>query len=231
MRLRGLMLFLVFLTVTAMARAETMVEADYMDQQENAGGYVTRYLVTDHFLRMDFGKDHDDFVLFDRQAKRVYNVTLEQRQILVIEPGPVTVPKPERWDVKEDALNDERGRHVYEIKVNGYTCSHITASEQLLPEVAQALREFNDVMRATQAATYLATPAEFRHPCDLARLVLEPQRWLSHGLPLDEVNLDGTSRRLLNDRVGVVVRAGVFELPEGYRTVNLRDMQRMPKQP
>jgi hypothetical protein len=64
-----------------------------------------------------------------------------------------------------------------------------------------------------------------RHPCDLARYVFEPRRWVHNGLPLHEANADGSIRRLLNYQTGVPVRHGLFVLPTTYRTIRLRDMQ------
>jgi len=207
------------------AQADNMVEVNFMDQQADAGGYVTRYLVTERYLRMDYGQDRDDFVLFDRQTHRVYNVLHEQKQILLIEPGAVTLPKPEKWKVSEDMLVDERGKRTFDILVNGVRCSRITASPTFLPEVAQALGDFNELMRSAQNATFLATPAEMRHPCEMARYVFEPMTWLKHGLPLHEANTDGSIRRLLNYQTGLPERRGVFALPQSYRTIRLQDMQ------
>lgn len=218
-------LVLLLCCVALGARAETMTEVNFMDQQANSGGYVTRFLVNEGYLRMDFGQDRDDYVLFDRAKRRVYNVTHDQRQILLIEPGEVTIPKPEKWDVDEDTLNDDRGKRTFDITVNGVRCSRITASPSFLPEVVQALGDFNEIMSATQAATYLATPPEMRHPCELARYIFEPKRWLKSGFPLHEANIDGSIRRLLNYQSGVPVRHGLFALPATYRTIRLSDMQ------
>lgn len=204
---------------------ETMAEVNFMDQPADSGGYLTRFLVTERYLRMDYGQDRDDFVLFDRRAHRIYNVTHDQREILVIEPGSVDIPKPQKWEVSEDMLSDERGKRTFNIVVNGTTCSRITASPNFLPDVTQALADFNDLMTATQGRTYLATPPAMRHPCDLARYVLDPKSWLKNGLPLYEADADGSIRRLVDYRTGVPVRQGVFSLPDTYRTIRMSDLQ------
>lgn len=198
-----------------------MTEVTYMDQEANAGGYVTRYLVTDNFLRMDYGRDREDYVLLDRRAKRVYNVNHGQREVLVFERGPLNVEKPKDWDTDDDVLSDQEGRKRLNLIVNGKVCTRILASERFLPEVAQALGDFGEVMAATHAATYLATPVEQREGCDLARLVLEPRRWFKYGLTLDEVHYSGLSRRLLNYQAGTAVRPKVFEVPDTYRQINM----------
>lgn len=209
----------------AQPSGETMAEVNFMDQPADSGGYLTRLLVTARYLRMDYGQDRDDYVLFDREAHRIYNVTHDQREILVIEAGAVDMPKPEKWEVSEDMLSDERGKRTFNIMVNGATCSRITASPSFLPEVTQALGDFNEVMTATQSKTFLATPPALRQPCDLARYVFEPKFWLKNGLPLYEADADGSIRRLLNYQTGVPVREGIFSLPKTYRTVRMSDLQ------
>ncbi|MEO1767572.1 hypothetical protein [Thiobacter aerophilum] len=222
--MRGLAALLL-MAATLAARAEGMVEVSFMDQPPDGGGYVTRYLVTDRYLRMDYGQDRDDFLLFDRQAKLAYNVTHDQRTILVIEPGPVAVARPAQWEVKEDLLSDERGRRTFDITVNGQHCSRITASPTFLPEVVQALAEFNAIMTASQSVTYQATPPELRQPCDLARFVFDHGAWLKNGLPLYEADADGSVRRLLSYETGLPERRLLFALPNQYRTVRLKDLQ------
>ena len=219
---------LLLLAAGTLARAEGMVEVNFMDQPANGGGYVTRYLITDRYLRMDYGQDRDDFVLFDRQARLAYNVVHDQRTILVIEPGPIGMTRPAEWKVKEDVLLEERGSRTFDISVNGQHCSRITASPTLLPDVVRALGEFNELMAASQSATYFATPAELRHPCELARFVFDHGMWLKNGLPLYEADADGFVRRLINYESGLSERRLLFALPKSYRMVRLRDLQGQP---
>lgn len=224
-RTLGLLLLCLGAAAHAAPDSDTMAEVSFMDQPADGGGYLTRLLVTDRYLRMDYGQDRDDYVLFDRQAQRAYNVVHDQHQIMVIEPGAVTVPKPEKWQVKEDVLAEERGQRTFDIRVNGATCSRITASPTFLPDVAQALGEFNELMVGTQSATYLATPPDMRQPCDLARYVFETRLWVKSGFPMYEADADGSIRRLLSYQTAVPVRRGLFSLPASYRTIRLRDMQ------
>lgn len=198
-----------------------MTEVTYMDQEADAGGYVTRYLVTDRFLRMDYGRDREDFVLLDRREKRIYNVNHARFEILIFDWAPLTIDKPKEWDTDDDVLSDKGAEKRLNLLVNGKICTKIRASERFLPEVAQALAEFGEAMAATHAAAYAATPVEQREPCDLARLILEPRRWYKYGLTLDEVHYSGFSRRLLNHQSAVAIRPKVFELP-GYRQINMK---------
>lgn len=207
------------------AYAAGMSEVTYMDQEGEGGGYVTRYLQTERFLRMDFGRDRDDFVLYDRSQKRIYNVVHEKRQIMIFDAAPVNVTLPKDWKMKDDVLDNSDAKTRVDLQVNGRVCSRLTASPRFLPEMRQALQEFTVAMVATQAATYNATPEEQRDPCDLARLIVDPQRWFKYGLAIDELRDNGFSRRLLNYASEVEVRPAVFELPADYRQINIKQMR------
>lgn len=202
-----------------------MTELTYMDQEGVGGGYVTRYIVTERYLRLDFGRDREDFVLFDRKEKRAYNVSHEQKEVMIFEVGVVAVKPPKQWEIKEDMQEDRNAQKRVDLLVNGTVCARITASEQFLPDVAKALLEFQEMMAATHAGTYLATPADQRDDCDLARLILAPQRWFKYGMPYDELRSNGFSRRLLNYQVDVAVRSKALEIPENYRVVRFKDLQ------
>jgi hypothetical protein len=204
---------------------ERVIEVTYMDQEPNQGGYVTRYLVSDSFLRMDFGQDSDDYVLYDRRTRRVFNVNHERHEAMVIDYEPVDYPKPERWSVDEYTRQNSDGKRRFEISVNGTTCSRMVAMEKLAPEAAAGMAEFTEALAATQAATYRATPPDQRQPCDLARYVLEPRRWYQYGVPVDEVHFSGLSRRLLNFSASVKARPTLFAVPARYRQINLKQIQ------
>jgi hypothetical protein len=202
-----------------------MTELTYMDQEATGGGYVTRYLVTDRYLRLDYGRDREDFVLFDRKEKRVYNVNNDQREILVFEPGAVQVKPPKKWEIKEDLLDSNSSEKRVDLVVNGTVCTRLAAAQGFLPDVAQALQDFQEVMASTHAGTYLATPQDQRDDCDLARLILAPARWFKYGMPFDEVRSNGFSRRLLNYKTDVAVRPKALALPAGYRMIRFKNVQ------
>ena len=207
------------------AHADLMTEVAYSDEDPGAPSYVTRYLVTDHYLRMDYGQDGDDFVLFDRTAKRLYNVSRSQKEIMVIDASKLTFTRPEKWDVHEE-LVIEREDHMKRLKVyvNDTLCSRLTVAPKIFPDMVQALKEMKETLAETQGLTYFATPPEQRNICDLAQNVLEPGFWLSLGFPVDQIDNDGFTRRLINSGRSEV-RAGLFELPKGYRIWNIKDMQ------
>ncbi len=215
---------LLTLAVNAAAAAGTMTEVTFMDQEARGGGYVTRYLVTPQYLRMDYGQDGDDYVLYDRASMRVYNVTHQDRRVLVIDAGAVNYPKPKAWDVREAVTDLGSGRKRIEILVNGSICTRMVVTEKFLPDVGKAMGEMQLALAATQAATFQATPEELRDGCELARHVLETDLWFRHGFAIDLLHHTGISRRLLNSGE-VPMRPRLFALPEGYARTTLTQMQ------
>jgi len=217
--------FQLMLLSSAVMAAGGMDELTYMDQDATGGGYVTRYLVTDRYLRLDFGRDRDDYVLFDRKEKKAYNVSHEQREILVFEPGEIKVKPPQDWEIREDFYENRPTQKRLDLLVNGKVCARLAASDKFLPEVAKALQEFHEVMAATHSGTYLTTPEDQRDDCDLARLILAPERWFKYGMPFDELRSNGFSRRLLHYKADVAVRPSALHLPEDYRLIRFNDIQ------
>ena len=54
-------------------------EIDYLDQEPEQAAYVSRILVQGDLLRMDYGHDAEDFILYDRHAGMVWLVAHGER--------------------------------------------------------------------------------------------------------------------------------------------------------
>jgi len=210
------------------AQAANMTELNFQDQDPGAPAYPTRVLVTGSFLRIDNGKGSEDFLLLDRKKNRVYEVTQERREILVIDAEQPALAKPARWQVREDVVlsPDSRTQHV-NVYVNGVLCTQVTVVPKLLPDAAMALGAYRQVLAGIQVLTYLDSPPELRNDCDLAQHVWEIAREFKHGLPIEQRYHDGRSR-LLVDYHDKPYQARLFVLPSGYRTVNIKELRAAP---
>jgi hypothetical protein len=194
------------------AAAGDMIELRFQDRDADGTAYPTRMLVTPDHLRIDRGRETDDFTLLDRRAKVVFSVEPSAQRILRIEPLPVPDVKPDPWKVEERAEGDRQGPHRVFISVNGRSCGEIRAVPGLYPDAAAALREYRLALAGMQWRTHERTPPELRDDCDLARHVLEIGRETGHGFPVEEFRHDGSFRRLLAQREIPEQRA-LFLLP------------------
>lgn len=195
----------------------------YRDEEPGIDAYVTRFLITPGFLRMDYGEDADDYLLYDRDADIAYNVVHSASNITVIKSKPVTVPagEPLTLEKREKATDapDIEGRKVshWELMVNGSVCTSLLAVDGLAPDAVDAMRGLYLILAAQRADSRSALPADLRNDCDAATYVYAPVRHLDQGLPVGERNFDGRARTLMDIRVLNDVDGALFALPEGYR--------------
>jgi hypothetical protein len=222
-----------FAGVSASASSSVQVgTALYFEEQERGGEPApTRMLVTPDFLRIDYGQDNDDFILYDRKRPTIYSINHADKTTLVISPKRVTAkpPKSLRHEVKQDRapLPAVGGKVVvhYELFTNDRRCYDLFAADGLLPEALPALREYAQTMAGEQGATLAFTPKEMQDTCDIANHVFVPTRHLAHGFPVRSEDFAGKTRQLVNYEQGKTFSPSLFVVPEGYRRYRMQDMR------
>jgi hypothetical protein len=203
----------------------------YEEQEAGVEAYPVRILVVSGYLRMDDGHDDDDFMLFDRNSRKIFSVNHADRDILVIEPGTPAdgqAPPPdlklgiEKTEDKNVPPVAGRTPLIYRFTADGEICLAAVVVPGLLPQAVQALGEYDRLLAEHQRSTLDNTPEEFRTPCYLSRYVYAPDRQLKKGLPIQEWDSSGYRRMLADFRDKVAIDAGLFELPSGYDRHTLR---------
>ena len=59
---------LLFCALAVNAAAAEMSEIRYQDQEPEQPAYTSRILILGERMRMDYGRDDEDFILYDRRA-------------------------------------------------------------------------------------------------------------------------------------------------------------------
>lgn len=199
------------------AQAADMLALRYIDQDPGEASYLTRVLVTPDYLRMDGGEDGGDFVLLDRRRRNVLNVMRDSGQVMVFTPGAVP-PRPAGWKPRLDTRKLAPDTLRFSLSVNGVTCSEGVAARRA-PDAARAMAELKAVLAAMQYRVWTDTPREMQHECDLANQVWEPDAALKLGLPLEEREFTGRTRRLESESV-LPLQPGLFRVPAGMAAIN-----------
>ena len=194
------------------AQAADMTVLRYVDQDPGDPPYLTRIFVTPVFMRMDDGRDDGDFVLLDRRAKKVINVMRGNGLAMVFSPGALPA-RPAGWQPALDVQPGAPGTRRFQLSVNGVVCSEGVAAERAAPDAARALAEFKAVLAVTQYRVWKDSPPEIQHACDLANQVWESGATLGLGLPLEEREFTGRSRRLESE-AKEPMRPELFRIPE-----------------
>lgn len=198
------------------AQAASMTEILYEDSEPGEPPYLSRILIAGDRVRLDYGRDADDFSLYDRRAGKLYVVGHGSERITVIAAGQGKVALPKGWRLNV-AESGERTRQLW---LNGRMCAEVR-SAPLLPDEARLLADLRRTLAASQAAAWRATPAELRDPC---ALVLDGARAgfeYELGLPLTIRYGDGRSRAYRSHGQREA-QAELFELPAQYRRFNLK---------
>jgi hypothetical protein len=203
---------------TGFAHAADMITLRYVDQDPGDPSYQTRILVTPDFMRMDGGEDGGDFVLLDRRQRKVINVTRDNKLAMVFRPGTLP-PKPADWNPRLDAHKAAPGTQRYSLTVKGVVCSEGVAAKGAAPDAARAMAEMKAVLAATQYRVWKGTPPEMQHDCDLANLVWESGTTLTLGLPLEEREFTGRSRKFESE-TRQPLRPELFRLPDATAVID-----------
>lgn len=209
------LVWLLVLLFPVLARAETagMTEIRYEDSEPGLAPYLSRLLIHGDQLRLDYGRDGDDFILFNAAERRVYQVSPESRRILEIPAVPVSYDWPQDWRLRIEVGGSKANRSL-RLELGGRTCMEVRSTD-LLPRQMAVLAAFRAALAGNQARTWQATPEDVRDPCILAVEVREAGIEYRHGLPLLIRYDDGRQRRYLAHGA-LPLRPELFGLPEGY---------------
>jgi hypothetical protein len=211
-------LFALFLLVIGTAHAADMAVVRYIDQDPGDAAYPTRILVTPDFLRMDSGDDDGDFVLLDRRKRVVINVMRENALAMVFTTTDLP-PKPARWKPQLQSVAGAPGTRRYTLTLDGVVCSEGVAAAGAAPDAARAMAELKRVLATTQYRVWKDSPRELQHDCDLANQVWESGATLGLGLPLEEREFTGRTRRIESES-SETLRPELFRVPEGLPLIN-----------
>lgn len=205
------------------ARDEDKVTAlFYVEQAKGAQPERVRMLVGAKYLRIDDGRDGNDYLLFDRGSRTIYSVSSTAKQTLAIAARPVSQESPlplahrvETDDASFPSVAGQAVRH-YRLFTNDKLCYDLHAAEQLHPQAVAGLREYYEALAGQQAVTLAITPKEFLTPCELANNVFAPARHLAHGLPVRLVDNHGKVSELMDIQERFPGADRLFTLPADY---------------
>jgi hypothetical protein len=210
----------------------TATVVEFTESEQGRAPYASRVLVTDRWMRMDFGPEAKDYMLLDREAETVYNIVPRDQTVLVIESAEVPDEPPRDLQLAasdeamgEDApsLEGKDARH-HEFSAGGKTCYQALVVPELLPDVRAAMGEFLDVMAGEHARVLDRMPASSRTACDLADDIFATGRQWEAGMPVMEWHPDGTRRELVDYEQDKTVDPALFRIPEDFERYSPSDV-------
>ena len=111
-----------------------------------------------------------------------------------------------------------RGGRRFTLTLKDVVCSEGIAVKHAM-DAARAMGELKSILAATQYRVWKESPPDMRHDCDLANQVWNVDATLTLGVPLEEREFTGRSRKLENE-TRQPVDPGLFRVPEGMTEIN-----------
>ena len=202
------------------------------ERSADDGSFTTRLFINEGYLHMSDSRTPSDFMVFNRTEQTIYNVTSEEKTILVIRKKPITIESPIVLDYQEvsqpsSAIPSIEGKTAthYLFNANGKHCyDAVTMPKDFMPDVVAAMREFRQVLAGEHATTVLNTPKDLLDACDLSLNVFYATKHMDHGLPIREWDRHGYQRFMKDYRENLQASEGTFDLPKDYKRYSIGDM-------
>ena len=193
--------------------SQPMTEIRFVDRELDQSVSTSRYLVFGEKLRVDYGRDEQGFILFDRAKNIVWHVSPTDRRLTGFVPDAVRNALPNDWKVSRESMASDGGALV-QVRLNGKLCVEYKAMPMLKNE-SHLIADYRRALAGRQARAWMATPESMRDPCSL---VLDTQMAgveFSQGFPLAARYWDGRTR-IFQGHEQLPQRPELFELPKGY---------------
>ena len=210
----------------ATAPDDDMVNVDwllYQEQEQGTDQYPVRILVSRHYVRFDDNYDASDFLLLDRRSRKLFSVSHEEGNILVIDSKPGDARLPPDIVLTEERNEDDDAPMIagnsplhIQFKADDVQCYEAVVVPGLLEEVTEALTEYVRLLGLRQLNSLDTVPDTMQTPCFLSRYVYRPARHLLEGLPVREWDSAGYQRTLVDYGEKQPVSSSLFVLPDGY---------------
>lgn len=207
-------------------RGPERATALYFSEQEQGGEpFPTRMLITSKYLRIDYGVDDDDFILFDRKKPEIYSINREDKTVMVIGAAKIALAPPKHFvhrteqDRGKEAPPAVGGKAIahFRLFTNDEICYDVFAADGLLPQAVTALREYHQTIAGEHAAAMAHTPKEMQSACDLANFIFTPVRHLEQGFPVRQQDALGNVRQLRDYKLDYAVDEKLFQLPADFK--------------
>jgi len=204
----------------------------FMERSEGAEPFTTRLFINEGYLHMSDTRSPADYMIFNRKERTIYNVTVEDKTILVIRNKPVNIESPIPLDYQEQSqpsgaipkIDGKRATH-YKYTANGEHCyDAVVMPKDFMPDVLAAMREFREVLAGEHATTVLRTPKELLDACDLSLNIFHTNKHLDHGLPIREWDRHGYQRFLKDYHENLEAAVGTFDLPHDFERYSIGDV-------
>lgn len=221
--------------LTACSGEEPVTRIVFAEMDNSSQPYMSRAIITPDYLRMDYNKDDDDFILFERKSGIIYSIVHGEKNIVVVKPQDVTVETPIELNVevvkgeldKDVPSVDGKTPEYFQYKVNGQVCYETISVSGLLPFATKVHKQYLKTLAGEHARVLTHIPADQYNACDLAANIFHYRMKFENGFPINEWHgeySNGYKRQVVDFEEGYKVNPELLKLPEGYNRYSPSDI-------
>ncbi len=206
----------------------------YLEVQPGGTQQQLRYIVNNRYLRIDDGKNSSDFVLLDRQQKKMHSIVHDNHSITTFTLQESVVPSPLRSSVATLARTEkqqddlpvisDRQAYQYVLYADNKVCMSsvniVHRGDQSHYMLTEALKLYHSILGSYRRLNYFNTPLELHDFCESIVFTKVPTLFLEPGLPIQWVFPNGSSQILLNFKLEAESPQTLFDIPQ-YTIYNL----------
>ncbi len=209
---------------------DKVYQLSYLEREPGVDDYEVTMLVSERYIRLDEEGEDSGFIIYDDKDKTIYSVSHHDDSILVIKENPFSVDdSPVPFEVEYLQLADApevSGRKIFNYRVftgkgdSEETCTEIQLVENLLPQVAAILANYQKVVSGQQVRMTDNKVNEWQSACHFVDQVYNTGAYYSKGLPIQEWHSNERSR-ILTTYKEIALDPAKFILPEKYRRFSM----------
>ena len=233
--MRKSLLLMTLLLLSACGQKEPVTRIVFAEVDNANEPYMSRAIITPEFMRIDYNKDEDDFILFERKSGIIYSVVHKEKNIIVVMPSEITAASPLKLDVEvvkgqlDKSVPDVEGKtpEYYQYKVNGQLCYETISVPGLLPFASKVHKEFLKTLAGEHARIVNEIPADQHDACDLAATIYHYGMKFDHGFPINEWHGEytmGYKRQVVDYEEGFTYDPALMLLPQDYKRYQPEDI-------
>ncbi len=217
------MMGILILASYAAVAAEQVLVLIFKEQDPDGSAYISRMIINDAFLRLDYGQDQAGFILFDRNSQVINSITFHDRSVMVIAAKKVVQKSPIKLKLSSKRIASAKVKLIettemlhHRFFANELRCFDSFIIPNFIPDASKALKNYYAALAGEHAQTMHRIPEEMLDACDLAINIFSSDRHFNEGFPIRELFYDGKERALLDFDEKYMMDEKWRQIPEDF---------------
>jgi len=211
-------------------KLQQVYELQYVEREPGVDDYNVTMLVSDRYIRLDEDGESSGFIIYDDEKNTIFSVSHHDKSILVIKEFDFSeTDMPAEVEVEYLQLADApkvSGNNIYNYRVftkqkdTEETCMEIQLVENLLPDVARIMKNYQMVISGQQVKMTDNKISDMQTACFFADQIYNMGIYYDKGFPIQEWHSNERSR-ILSSYKKTDVDPDIFVIPDGYHQFSI----------